>query len=218
MQHRYVTTLRYSRQAMGRPKEHDEATRAALLTRAGQLLRSEGPGSLSLRRVAADVGTTTRAVYSLFGGKNGLLSAMYREMGDTLTRLHAAVPEQRDVVAELLQLCLAYRQSVRQYPTLYPLLFDSVPGFAPSALDREEARRGFVRVLATLERGIAEGRFKGRAADDMGHELWALVHGLASLEIRGVLGRPKRAKRLWQDATSNLIAGFAWDLDEGPAS
>ena len=40
------------------------------------------------------------------------------------------------------------------------------------------------------------------------HELWALVHGLAILELRGKLGKPRRAVRLWEDATSNLIAGF----------
>jgi AcrR family transcriptional regulator len=194
---------------MGRPKEHGEATRDALLARAGALLQSEGPGALSLRRLAADTETTTRAVYSLFGGKLGLLSAMYREMGETLTRLHAAVPERPDIVDELMDLCLAYRRSVRRYPTLYPLLFGDVPGFVPSAQDRAEARRGFVRVLSTLERGIADGLFAGRTAEDMGYELWALVHGLASLEIRDALGKPKQAERRWLDATRNLITGFA---------
>lgn len=193
---------------MGRPKEHGAATRAALLARAGKLLQSEGPGGLSLRRLAAESGTTTRAVYSLFGGKEGLLYAMYREMGDTLTRLHAAVPEQSDIVSELVALCLAYRQGVRRYPMLYPLLFGAVPGFVPRAEDRAEARRSFVRVLSTLRRGIAEGLFPGRKAEDIGYELWALVHGLASLEIKGALGTAKQAERRWLDATTNMVTGF----------
>jgi AcrR family transcriptional regulator len=195
-------------QAMGRPKEHGEATRRALLARAGQVLQNEGPEAISLRRLATDVGTTTRAVYSLFGGKDGLLSAMYRTMGDTLTRLHEAVPRHGDVAVELQQLCLAYRESVRQHATLYPLLLDSVPGFAPRAADREEARRGLIRVVSTLNRGIAEGRFRDRKAMEMAHELLALVHGLASLEIKGTLGSASRASRLWKDATATLIAGF----------
>jgi AcrR family transcriptional regulator len=193
---------------MGRPKEHGEATRAALLSRAGELLQREGPGALSLRRLAAECGTTTRAVYSLFGGKEGLLSAMYREMGNTLTHLHAAVPAQRDVITELTELCLAYRASVRKYPMLYPLLFGDVPGFVPRAKDRAEARRGFFRVLSTLRRGIEEGLFPGRTVEDIAYELWALVHGLASLEIKGALGKPKQAERRWLDATNNLVTGF----------
>ena len=193
---------------MGRPKQHGEATRKALLVRAGQVLQREGPEALSLRRLAADVGTTTRAVYSVFGGKEGLLSAMYRTMGDTLARLHEAVPQDPDVVVELVQLCLAYRESVRRHATLYPLLFDGVPGFAPSSTDKEQARRGLVRVLSSLNRGIAEGRFHDRTANDMAHELLALVHGLASLEVKGTLGGASRARRLWKDATSTLVAGF----------
>ena len=193
---------------MGRPKEHGDATRAALLARAGHLLQHEGPAALSLRRLADDVGTTTRAVYSVFGGKDGLLAAMYQEMGDALAQSHAAVVPQKDVAEELALLCLAYRASVRRHPSLYPLLFGGLPGFTPNAEDQEHARRGFVRVLAVLERGIEQGRFKGRTAQEMAHELWALVHGLATLELQNALGKPQRAVRLWKDATSNLIAGF----------
>jgi AcrR family transcriptional regulator len=193
---------------MGRPKEHGEAMRTALLERAGRLLRDEGPESLSLRRLAAEADTTTRAVYSVFGGKDGLLSAMYRQMGDTLTRLHEAVPQQEDVARELQLLCLAYRESVRRHPTLYPMLFGGVPGFAPKAEDEHHARRGLMRVFAVLERGIEKRLFRSRSAEDMAYELWALVHGLATLEIKGALGKPPRALRLWKDATENLIDGF----------
>jgi len=182
--------------------------RSALLVQAGSLLQQEGPAALSLRRLAADVGTTTRAVYSVFGGKDGLLSAMYRQIGDTLTRLHEAVPEQADPAEELRLLCLAYRESVRRHPTLYPMLFGGVPGFSPRAEDEEHARRAFLRVLGVLARGIELGVFQGRSARDMGYELWALVHGLAILELRGALGKPRRAVRLWEDATGNLVTGF----------
>src|SRR5262249_6795550 len=64
---------------MGRPKPHTAALRVRLLDRAAELLSSEGPQALSLRRLATDVGTSTTAVYSLFGGKAGLLSAVYDE-------------------------------------------------------------------------------------------------------------------------------------------
>ncbi|MBX3184640.1 MAG: TetR/AcrR family transcriptional regulator [Polyangiaceae bacterium] len=193
---------------MGRPKEHGDETRALLLEHAGRLLQSEGPAALSLRRLADEVGTTTRAVYSLFGGKEGLLSAMYREMGDTLTRLHEGVPQQDDVAHELWLLCAAYRKSVRRHPSLYPLVVGGAPGFRPKTEDAQQARRGFARVLETLERGIEAGVFRGRSAADMGHQLWALVHGLAVLELNGVLGGLQRAERQWRDATTNLIMGF----------
>ena len=52
---------------MGRPKEHDARTAAALLEAAESVVQSDGVDALSVRRVADEVGTSTRAVYSLFG-------------------------------------------------------------------------------------------------------------------------------------------------------
>jgi len=56
---------------MGRPREHDEATRAALLEAAERIVADRGPTALSVRAVAEAAGTSTRAVYSLFGSKDG---------------------------------------------------------------------------------------------------------------------------------------------------
>ncbi len=193
---------------MGRPKEHDDNTRSALLECAGRILELEGPDAVSVRRVAIDAGTSTRAIYSLFGGKEGLLSAIYREMAATLAELHGAVPVREDVTTELLELCLAYRNSMRRHPSLYPVIFKGVPGFTPTEEDERVARQGLTRVVTALQRGLDEGTFVGRRAQDMANQLWALVHGLASLELKGALGGAAAAKRTWQDATGNLIAGF----------
>ena len=61
---------------MGRPREHDERTAAALLDAAEQLIAERGVDALSLREIAREAGTTTRAVYSLFGSKEQLLGAL----------------------------------------------------------------------------------------------------------------------------------------------
>jgi AcrR family transcriptional regulator len=193
---------------MGRPKEHGDATRSALLSSAGALLQAEGPSALSVRRLASETGTTTRAIYALFGSKEGLLSAMYREMAEALTMLHEAVVAAPDVVAELGALCLAYRASMQRYPTLYPLMFMGAPGFTPTAEDEQYARRGLARVVQAFERGVAQGVFVGRSAELMSCELWALVHGLASLELKGALGVGVQVDQVWRDSTHSLIGAF----------
>ena len=58
---------------MGRPREHDDETRAALRAATERIVSESGVGAFSVRGVAREVGTTTRAVYSLFGSKEGLL-------------------------------------------------------------------------------------------------------------------------------------------------
>lgn len=194
---------------MGRPREHGEETKGRLLAAAGKILASEGSESLSVRRLAEEVGTTTRAVYSLFGGKNGLLTAMYLEMADTLTQRHLKVPTNEDPITELLALAHAYRDAALQHPNLYPLVVGRpVPGFTPLPEAKARARGGLVRVHDAIERAIRKRLIVGRSRDDVVNAVWALLHGLASLEIAGLFGPPKLARQLWDDAVLAILAGM----------
>ena len=56
----------------------EETMRDRVLRVADELLDTEGPDALSLRRIADLADTSTQAVYTQFGGKPGLADAMYR--------------------------------------------------------------------------------------------------------------------------------------------
>src|SRR3954466_10382011 len=91
-------------------KHEDLAAR--LVDEAGRILSTDGAGALSLRRLATATGTTTMAVYTLFGAKQGLLAAMYREGFARLGRaLHAAAGGADDPLTMLAELGMAYRQA-----------------------------------------------------------------------------------------------------------
>ena len=65
--------------------------RLALLDAAGELLLTEGADGMTTRRLAAMAGTTTQAIYTEFGGKEGIARAMYREGFERLeARMRAA--------------------------------------------------------------------------------------------------------------------------------
>jgi AcrR family transcriptional regulator len=70
-----------------------------LIEAAARLLADEGPAGLSTRRLAAEVGTSTMAVYTHFGGLPELVRAVVREgfkrLGDHLS----AVSETDDPLA-----------------------------------------------------------------------------------------------------------------------
>jgi len=192
---------------MGRPKEHGAQTRAALLAAAAELLHAEGPGAVSVRRVAAAVGTSTRAVYSLFDDKDGLLRALSIEVAETMRRHHEAVPGFDDPVAEIVALALAYRAAALEKPKLYDLFFDTVrPGASQADPLFALVYRSFERVLSVVRRAIADGVFPDRAELEVGQNLFALVHGLASLELRGVLG--DGAERVWRQSVSATLIGL----------
>ncbi|GAA3539605.1 TetR/AcrR family transcriptional regulator [Amycolatopsis ultiminotia] len=195
---------------MPRPRTHDETLRLKLLDRAGELISSEGPKALSLRKLAADAGTSTTAVYSLFGSKPDLVNALYVEGFRRFGARLAAVPRTGDAVTDLVHLGAAYRESALADPHLYAIMFTrSIPGFEPNA----EAERLALATLEPLGRivhdGVASGQFADVAPEVITISSWGLVHGLVSLELSGSLppgySMPDSyEKALWANASSWL--------------
>ncbi len=173
---------------MPRPKTHDEALRVRLLDRAGQLLSTAGPEALSLRRLAADVGTSTTAVYSLFGGKPALVRELYtaafQRFGARLSEVDCSGEPNEDLV----RMGLAYRRAALAEPHLYSIMFTkAVAGFEP---DHEAAGH----VLAPM---VAVGRRAGVPdPETAAMTVWGLAHGLVSLELNGNLTDSGQVERV----------------------
>src|SRR5215467_13631488 len=143
---------------MGRPREHGATERAALLEAAAGILGAEGAAAVTVRRVADQVGTTTRAVYSVFGDKDGMLRELNHIAAETMRRHHEAVPVAEDPVTEFPALALAYRDAVLEQPNLYEMWIASIstPGPPPYPPDSDAALtyRSHERVLDTVIRCV----------------------------------------------------------------
>src|SRR5918992_1125699 len=114
-------------------RQGQEALRRALLDAASGLLLEEGPGALTMRRVAGAVGCSTTVLYTMFGGKEGLADALYREGFERLRRRLEAAGGDPDPLARLRALGLAYRDSALAEPGYYGVIFQqAIPGFGPS--------------------------------------------------------------------------------------
>ena len=195
---------------MGRPRVHDDTTRAALLSAAGRIVAEEGPAALSLRRLAETVGASTQAIYTLFGAKDGLIRAMHREGFATLDRHLDGVAPDDDPAAHLRALALAYRDSALAQPHLYDVMFGCpFPGFVPSDDDQELALGTLERLRAALHQHTRAGALAGRDPDRLTLQIWALVHGLASLELKEALGDAEAAEAIWTEAVDAMLVGLS---------
>lgn len=187
---------------MARPRLHDEALHTRLLEVASELIARSGAEALTVRGVAKPAGTSTSAVYALFGSRDELVGAVGAEAFRRFAGHLARAPRTDDARADLLALGLAYRDSALEDPHFYRVMFDvsGTGGRAPDA-GAPTARETFAvlrdaacRVLE--EEGVPPATARVRAEDAAG-TLWALVHGLVSLELAGLVpGTPdERAER-----------------------
>lgn len=160
----------------------DPAVRALLIERAAQMLRTGR--SVTLRSVVAGTGVSTMAIYTYFGGMDGLWRATRQEGFTRLAAELEAVPMSADPVRDLAALGAAYVSNALANPDLYRVMFDA--GFEledPAASD--ETLQSLVR---TIERAKDGGRFR-RDVDALAlaTQSWAIGHGLVSLVASGPL-------------------------------
>ena len=114
---------------MGRPREHNQATAAALLEAAERTVQAAGLEGLSVRGLADYVGTTTRAVYSLFGSKDGLLVALGTRAFTMLGAAIAELPATDDPAADLVEAGIAvFRRFATGHPSLFRIAVQQTVG------------------------------------------------------------------------------------------
>ena len=200
---------------MGRPREHSEQTRAALRAAAERLVAEGGPAALSVRAVAREAGTTTRAVYSLFGSKEALLvDALARDAFEFLYEENDALPETDDPVADLIAVGVStFRRLVLEHPAAYRIAFQRVvPSLDPGPELTEARSRAWSQLQAKVRRLEEADLLGGRSVQEAAVVLNAMLEGLANAELRGSVFRnlPEGDEATaWHDALATVIAGFA---------
>jgi len=200
---------------MGRPKEHDERTRAALRAATERLITQGGVAAFSVRAVADQAGTTTRAVYSLFGSKDGLLvDAMAQGAFEYLTEGIDALTETADPVADLIAVGVpVFRRLVREHPALYRIAFQRiVPGFRAGPEVTAARQQAWGRLTAKIQRLKDAGLLDHRPVGEAALEFNAMLEGLANAELRGralSLLPEGGEEQAWRDALTTVIRGFS---------
>jgi len=194
---------------MGRPREHDERTVERLLDAAERIVEAKGLDSLSVRVVAHATGTTTRAVYSLFGSKDGLVVALGKRAFELLGSAIRDLPQTRDPVDDLIEAgVVVFRRFVVAHPSLFGIGFQQL--LKPAGLDagfRDAAADSYTGLKERVAR-VGPSRLGGRSVEDAAVEFHALCEGLAALELRGLLP-DGREEDVWRSALGALVRGFS---------
>ena len=163
-----------------------DAQEDEILEAASRILSAEGAAALTVRRIAAEAGCSTMGIYSRFGGKDGVVDALYVEGFQFLCSGMSELPRTDDPVEDLRRCELRYREIALAHATHYMVMFGgAVPDFVPSPESKLLALDAFARLVANVQRCIDAGAFKGNA-DELAHTLWSAMHGQVMLEIVGI--------------------------------
>lgn len=188
------------------PRTADPALRVNLLETAARLIAEEGPGALTLRRLAGEVGTSTMAIYTHFGSMSELRSAVRREGFARLADHLGEVEETGDSVADLGMLGRAYITNALANPNLYRAMF--MEHVDPS--DMAVGVDTFQVLVDCVARCIRAGRFAPAEPITLALQLWSSIHGTVSLHLAGLLPADETIDTCFA-TTANLVKAFGDD-------
>ncbi len=174
--------------------------RHTLLDAALHVLQHDGAAALTLRNITERAGCSTTGIYTYFGGKHGLVEAIYLDGFESFDRALSPFYE----VGDLLGAGRAYRTWALSNQMHYLVMFGSaVPDFEPSEMAAVRAGRSFVDLVDAV-------RIAG--ADDpetSAYHLYATVHGYVMLELMGMGPvEPTQLDRRYEEGLRRALAGI----------
>jgi len=179
--------------AKGRRARYGDEMRQDILQAAREIIAEEGAGALSIRGIARRIGYSAPALYEYFDGKEAIAAALFVDgfgkLAEMMEQIEQAEP---DLNARIGAMGVAYRQFALAHPQEYSLMFGRpIPEFRPSGEQLDViASRAFAPLQRAFMAGVAAGVIRPMDARTAATTAWALMHGLASLEIAGMSGPP----------------------------
>ncbi len=170
--------------------------RGQLIEAAIRLLEESGLEAVQARKLAAEIGMSTMAVYTHFGGMSELLESVMREGFRRFGAYVADAPISDDPMVDFFVRGIAYREWALRNPQLYRLMF----GLAGASLPRRvvqdmtvtgtpsllaEGQTAFDVLFQSMERIKASGRIDAVNTVAAAGQFLSATHGYVLLEMAG---------------------------------
>lgn len=177
--------------------------RQRLLDAALGVLQHEGAAALTVRNITERAGCSTTGIYTYFGGKHGLVEAIFLDGFESFDEAVTPHYESND----LLEAGRAYRRWALANPTHYLVMFGrAVPDFEPSAQAAERAARSFQSLVEAVQSVAPTAGVDPLAA---AYHLYATVHGYVMLELVGLgPADARQPDELYENGLAGALEGI----------
>lgn len=181
--------------------------RANILDIAANDLEHSGGANLTVRYLAERANTSTQAIYTQFGGKQGLITALYQEGWDRLSETLGNLEQEEHPLEQLIRIGLAYTDFATRNPYFYHFMIGRT--LANVMVDQEQVRHSDVWQRFTakaVRRAIKLGYLQG-SANEIGYIIWSLAHGMIELSDNGFI-RPRVNEKIIRKSALGIFLAF----------
>ena len=192
--------------------------RDAVLAVAQRRFLAHGYDGLAVRAIADEAGCTTMAVYTHFGGKDGLTQTFFDEGFARLAAAQRAVPADLPPRERVTALCHAYRRLAHDFPHHYDLMLGAQSArFTPAPESRARAL-ATITYLAEAVAPLQPSDAAPTSAEDHAHAIIAFCHGWVTLERAGLFRPGARQDRAFERGVVLLLGAAGRTTRSGTAA
>jgi AcrR family transcriptional regulator len=212
--HKLSKTLNLQR----KPKGSGYERRAEILDAAQRILLRDGIERATVRAIAAEIGTSSTALYVYFPTRDAILLALCdRTMGELLVQFDRLEATHASDIDKLKGFMAAYVRFGQTHPDAYRMVFSiKSQGIGPAShLDANPSEAAgnagpqlFGRLRALVERLVAADIFAARDPAAIAETIWMLGHGMILLTVSMPQFPWKDPAHAIETATENLLAGL----------
>ena len=190
--------MRHWRGPFDRQGYHHGNLKEALIEAAQRFIAERGIGGFTLADAAKLVGVTPAALYRHFRGREALVAEVaFRGFDELAKRLGRALQSEGTALERFTRMGEAYLAFAEQEPGFYAAMFSAKPAESESCGpfgskgaqgDQKTSGNAFDFLVQALSDTFPEG-FQGVDTRFIAIEVWALSHGIATLDAAGQLPR-----------------------------
>ena len=211
------------------PRQSREDQRLRMIAASVRLLEESGPEVLRARRLSAEIGASTQALYTLFGGMPGLFEAIVAHGFNRLDAAVEAVPLTDDPVADFFAQGWAYGEWALANPQLYRLMFGLTGGdlrrhaglemsVTGAVATSPEAQTAINTMVRSMDRVVASGRIRPVDPVLASGQFLSATHGYVLLAIAGVFTLGPDGLGVARSMGTNLMVGLGDSPEEAARS
>ncbi|SHV88102.1 TetR family transcriptional regulator [Mycobacteroides abscessus subsp. abscessus] len=191
------------------------------------ILERDGLQALTVRKLAAEVGTSTMVVYTHFGSMTGVVDALSAEIFARFGAALAAIPHTDDPVADFFSMGAAYRRFALKNPQHYQLMFGTTVPASLSSVRSDLTVTGhatsrdasFQTLCESVRRMTEAGRIRDDGEAAVAGRIWSMCHGAVMLELAGFFGTEGHGLRdILSPMAVDLLVGMGDDRERARAS
>lgn len=191
--------------------EEEKSLREKILDTSRHFLFTEGYSSLSMRKIAKEVGASATSIYLYFENKDHLVHTLIEESVEELSvAIEQGAAKHLSTIDKFEAIVRAHVDFAFSNPEKYQVIY-MVQSSKMSRYPKEKfrkARRGYALLESVIQNGIEEGLMEMDEPMIAAYSIWAQLHGIISVVLNQRLDSRIDRDKFIEESIEHIVQGF----------